>query len=209
MTNHTNAVYVKNKIELSWSIRLGIDCDENQTRQLCDWSYRCSLRWKRNWAIVIDPKHVWSMAKTRQNNDVIDRTGIIHTENENELWSIGLGAIYDENQTGQQCDWLHRSSLLQKKKWTVETYLIIYSLWWKPNRTAMWSIIQVRSTPKSILTIMTDQTECHLWWKPNRTTTWSIVQVQSTFSWYSTIVIDRIGCWLWWKPDKITMWLIV
>lgn len=29
-----------------------------------------------------------------------NRIGVIYTENENELWSpIGLGAVYDENQT--------------------------------------------------------------------------------------------------------------
>ena len=29
MTDHTSAVYDKNKIELSWLIKLGTTCDEN------------------------------------------------------------------------------------------------------------------------------------------------------------------------------------
>ena len=74
--------------------------------------------------------------------------GTIHTENENELWLIELGAIYDQNQIEQQCDQLYRSSLHENKKWTIETYLIVCDLWWKPDRTTMWSIIQVRFTSK-------------------------------------------------------------
>ena len=33
----TGAVYTENKTELSWLIRLGAICDENQTKQRRDW----------------------------------------------------------------------------------------------------------------------------------------------------------------------------
>ena len=40
--------------------------------------------------------------KTKQNNDVIDRTVGFYVENEIDLlWLIGLGAICHENVTGQ------------------------------------------------------------------------------------------------------------
>ena len=42
MTDHTNAMYTENKIDLSWLIRLGAIYDENQTGQECDRLYRCS-----------------------------------------------------------------------------------------------------------------------------------------------------------------------
>lgn len=45
------------------------------------------------------------MMKTRQDNNVIDRIGVIYAENDNELsWPIGLGANYGENQIVQLCD---------------------------------------------------------------------------------------------------------
>ena len=36
--------------------------------------------------------------KTRHDNDVIDRIGIVYIENDTELsWPIGQGVVYDEN----------------------------------------------------------------------------------------------------------------
>ena len=36
--------------------------------------------------------------KTRQNNNLIDRTGTVYAENKIELsWPIGLGGVYNEN----------------------------------------------------------------------------------------------------------------
>ena len=36
--------------------------------------------------------------KTKQDNRLIDHTGVVYTENEIELsWSIEAGALYDEN----------------------------------------------------------------------------------------------------------------
>ena len=36
VTNRKSVVHAKNDTELSWSIRSGAECDENQTGQLCD-----------------------------------------------------------------------------------------------------------------------------------------------------------------------------
>ena len=43
---------------------------------------------------------------------MINRIGAIYAENETNLsWSIGLGAIYDENDIRQQHDWLYKCGL--------------------------------------------------------------------------------------------------
>ena len=47
-TDGISAIYAENNTELSWSIELGVDCDKNQIRQLCDWSYRSGLCQKWN-----------------------------------------------------------------------------------------------------------------------------------------------------------------
>ena len=51
MENRLDAVYVENKIKLSWPIELGLVelglvYDENMIRQWCDRSYRYGLRLK-------------------------------------------------------------------------------------------------------------------------------------------------------------------
>ena len=51
VTDHIGLVYSKIEIELSG---LGMVCDENQTRQWLDRSYRCDLHWKWYWTIMID-----------------------------------------------------------------------------------------------------------------------------------------------------------
>lgn len=54
--------------------------------------------------------HDWSdkmqsITKTRQNNDVIDRKGVVSTEYNNELSRlIELCVVYDKDETGQQHD---------------------------------------------------------------------------------------------------------
>ena len=48
VTDHTNVVYAKNETKLPWQNISGIDYDENQTGQLCDWLYRCGLCKKQN-----------------------------------------------------------------------------------------------------------------------------------------------------------------
>ena len=48
---------------------------------------------------------VWSMTKTRQDNDVVDRIGPFYAENKIErLWSIWQGTIDEEEHTKQQRD---------------------------------------------------------------------------------------------------------
>ena len=45
------------------------------------------------------------MAKTKEDNDVIDHIGVVYIKNDIELsWPIGLSVICDENYTGQRCD---------------------------------------------------------------------------------------------------------
>ena len=46
--DHIGAIYAKNDTKLLWSIGLNVDCDENQIRQLCDWSYKYDLCKKWN-----------------------------------------------------------------------------------------------------------------------------------------------------------------
>ena len=49
---------------------------------------------------------VWSVIKIKQDKDVIDHIGVIYTVNNNELlWSIGSGTLYNENHTRQQRDY--------------------------------------------------------------------------------------------------------
>lgn len=41
---------------------------------------------------------VWSMIKIKQDNNVIDRIGLLYAKNDNELLGpIRLGVVYDEN----------------------------------------------------------------------------------------------------------------
>ena len=58
---------------------------------------------------------VRSMVKTRQDNNLTNHTSTVYDENETELLRpIELGAVCDENQTGQQHDWLYKCDRLQK-----------------------------------------------------------------------------------------------
>ena len=54
MINGIGAVYVENKIELSWSIRMGAVYDENEKGQQRDQLYRCCLQWRQNWIAMTD-----------------------------------------------------------------------------------------------------------------------------------------------------------
>ena len=46
---------------------------------------------------------------------------------------------------------IYRSGLCWNRNWTFGTYLIECALWWKLDRTTIWLIVQVRSTPKTTL----------------------------------------------------------
>ena len=51
VTDSTNAVHVKNEINLSWPIEPGAVCDENQTGYRHDGSYSSFLLLNQNWII--------------------------------------------------------------------------------------------------------------------------------------------------------------
>ena len=95
---------------------------------------------------------VQSVIKTRLDNDVIDCIDLVNVETKTELSGhIWLGVVCDENQTRQ---WLDRSSrYILRQKWyrTIMANWIGCSLWWKPDKTTTWPIIQVQSTLKTIL----------------------------------------------------------
>ena len=58
--------------------------------------------------------------KTRQDNDLIDHTGMVYVEKETELsWSMALGTVCDENLIGQRRDRSYTSGLCQKQNWTI------------------------------------------------------------------------------------------
>ena len=46
MIDRIGVVYAEIDIEVSWPIRLGVDCDEDQIEQLRDLLYRCGLHQK-------------------------------------------------------------------------------------------------------------------------------------------------------------------
>ena len=149
MTDCIGVVHAEIKIELLGLIWSSVVCDENQTKQWRDRSYKSGLHWNLNWNVVIDhiglvysktknriggtymtkcglslkpnktmtwpivkvwsmPKmklgyheqsgQVRSMKKTRQDNDVTKRLGVVYTENNtNLLWPIGPSTDCDEN----------------------------------------------------------------------------------------------------------------
>ena len=56
------------------------------------------LKSKLNFWDLFD--RVRSVMKTRQDNDMTNRTGALYTKNDIELlWPIGLGVIYDKSKT--------------------------------------------------------------------------------------------------------------
>ena len=72
---------------------------------------------------------MWSMVKTRQDNDMSDSRGSIDAENDNELlWLIVSGVVCDKNQTEQWCDWPYKHGICQKRNWTFMTDRTDYCL---------------------------------------------------------------------------------
>ena len=58
----------------------------------------CNLYQKKNYDVVTDQHQVWSMMKTRQDNDVIKGIDAVYAKNHIELLGpIGLDVAYDEN----------------------------------------------------------------------------------------------------------------
>ena len=86
---------------------------------------------------------VWFMMKTRQDNDMTDRAGVVYVKNKTKLsWLIKPSVVYDESQIGQRHDQSYRYNLRQKRYLTIIT-----------NRTWfwLWLIIQIWSTLKKKL----------------------------------------------------------
>ena len=83
------------------------------------------------------------MMKTKQDNNMTDRTSAVYTINEIELsWLIRPGVVTDENQIGQWCDQIYRCSLRWKRYWIVKTDWIGCWLWWKLDRITTWLIVK-------------------------------------------------------------------
>ena len=71
-----------------------------------------------------------SMTKTRQDNNMTDRTGAVYVENGNELsWPIKSGANYDENQIWKLRYWSYRCNLCRKRNWFVLIGRTVFNLW--------------------------------------------------------------------------------
>ena len=72
-----------------------MDCDKNHIGQLYDWLYRCGLRQKQIWD---QSNEVRSVTKTTQDNDMVDRTDLVHTETKTKLLGpIWPNVVYEEN----------------------------------------------------------------------------------------------------------------
>ena len=73
-------------------------------------------------------------------------------KNQTELLGhIELSVVSNENHTRQQRDQSYKCNIFWKWYWTIETYRMRCGHSWKPVMTTAWSIIQVWSTPKTIL----------------------------------------------------------
>ena len=70
------------------------------------------------------------VTKTREDNGMIERTGVIYIEKETEFsWPIESNVVCDKNQIEQRHYRSYRFSLLQNQNWIVENYLTKYGLW--------------------------------------------------------------------------------
>ena len=92
----------------------------------------CSLWWKP------DKTMVWLIIQVRS---TLKMKLSYHDRSDEEFFC-------EKNQIGQRCDWLYKSSLCKKRYWIFMINQFRYRLWWKPNRTMKWLIVQMRSTPK-------------------------------------------------------------
>ena len=154
-------VYDKNHIGQRCDQSIGLVYNETKAEQLGLIWPRCTVWWKLDmttmWLIVqvrstlktilnycdwLD-KLLFVM-KTRHDNDMIDRTGAVYTENDIELsWLIGLGVNCYGNLIGKQCVWSYKISLCQKWNWVVMIDQRGSSLWWKLGRITTWLILYI------------------------------------------------------------------
>ena len=134
MIDHKCVVYAKKKKELSWLIEpdavvIKIKQDNDVTIRIVVFMLKLKLSCRDL------TNQVWSITKTRQENDMIYCTGVTYVENKTRLLQpIRLGATYAKNET--------------RLSWSIE---LGSSLWQKLDRIMMWLDVQVQSTLKMIL----------------------------------------------------------
>ena len=95
LTDHANAFYAKNDIELLWPLdRVRCVMKTRQDNDMTD----CT-----------GATYIFILLNFRAQSDwvpiVTNRTDVVYAENETKLlWSIRPGSIYEKNQIRQQCD---------------------------------------------------------------------------------------------------------
>ena len=176
MTDSTGTVYAENETELSWSIRPSVDCDENHIKQWCDKSYKCGLRWKQNWATMIDQIgcRMWRKPNRTTTWMIIyvqsrSKTKLSYPDRSNWVWYVmkieqenfitnRTNSIYDENDT--------------KPSWSIEP-----SVDYNENQKRQWHdwLYRYCQCQKQNWAIMTYRTGYGLWQKQDRRKRWSIV----------------------------------
>lgn len=120
------------------------------------------------WPRVCDENH------TRQQNDRSYRYSLRRKWNWVTVFDwTGCDLWQKPNNT---MTWLiYKSGLRQNQNRIIGTYLIEYGMWWKPYRTTTRSIIQVRSTSKTILNVCDRSNLVPIMKKLDKTMMWLIV----------------------------------
>lgn len=118
--------------------------------------------------------------KSRQDNNVTDHIALVYSKIETELSGlIWLGAVCEENQTGQRYDWSYRFVYteieieLSGLTWMGAVYDENYTRQ-QYDRLYKYGLHQ-----KRYWTFVIDRTKYNMWKKLESTTSWSIVQVES------------------------------
>ena len=95
MTNCIGLVYDENDIELLGPIELGTVYDKTrQGNNVTD--LPCAIYTEKNLSCWDRSDCVWSMMKSRQDNDMIDYTSTVYAKNETKLlWPIISSTVYD------------------------------------------------------------------------------------------------------------------
>ena len=151
MINHIGAIYHENEIELSWLIGSGAVYEKNQKGQQHDRLHRACLCQK--WYSFEQSRPIklgafFEENKIGQWHDQSYKCNIWWKRETKLSWSIESGVVCDKKKTRQWHDLLYRYGLWWKCYWTIGIYRIGCDLWWKPDKTRMWLIIQVCSMPK-------------------------------------------------------------
>ena len=97
MTNHIDTVHFKNKVELPWSIEIGLVC--LKTRQDNNVNDRIGLVYTEIETSLDLSDRVWFVIKIRQDNDVIERIDAFYIKNKIVIDQIGYGLWNNPNKT--------------------------------------------------------------------------------------------------------------